>query len=301
MSTRTIKRGTRPRAVAAKGRGATRKVRRVSAVDRMIRAVPLNPTQWQQLMTVTIIAVLGFVMIAVARSAGLPAIVQTQFAALAARTGFEVKRVEVTGIDRVDELAIYDIVLAEKNRAMPAVDLGRIRNDLMTNGWIADARVTRRLPDTLAVEIVERKPAAMWDDSDRLSLIDARGVVLELVEGMPPSGLIVLEGPDANRRTLALGELLDQAPALKPQVVRARWIGNRRWDLEFRSGETLALPEGARASAKALLNFARMDGVSRLLGRDIIHFDMRDPDRAYLRRVPATPGSAATASSESGG
>ena len=55
--------------------------------------------------------------------------------------------------------------------------------------------------------------------------------------------------------------------------------------IDGETGETLALPEGDRESAEALLNFARMDGVNRLLGRDIIHFDLRDPDRMYLRKA----------------
>jgi cell division protein FtsQ len=63
----------------------------------------------------------------------------------------------------------------------------------------------------------------------------------------------------------------------------ATWVGNRRWDLRFQSGETLSLPEGDRDSASALVNFARMDGVNRLLGRGIVKFDMRDPDRFVLR------------------
>jgi hypothetical protein len=29
-----------------------------------------------------------------------------------------------------------------------------------------------------------------------------------------------------------------------------------------------------------------LDGVHRLLGRDLIHFDLRDPDRAYFRKAP---------------
>jgi cell division protein FtsQ len=83
-----------------------------------------------------------------------------------------------------------------------------------------------------------------------------------------------------------LNELLDKATALKAQVSGASWVGNRRWDLRFKSGETLALPEGEKAAAEALLNFARMDGIHRLLGRDLIHFDLRDPDRAYFRKAP---------------
>ena len=97
--------------------------------------------------------------------------------------------------------------------------------------------------------------------------------------------LPVLNGTDANRHAVALNELLDNATALKAQVVGASWIGNRRWDLRFKSGETLALPEGReRRPQSALLNFARMDGIHRLLGRDLIHFDLRDPDAPISAR-----------------
>ena len=61
----------------------------------------------------------------------------------------------------------------------------------------------------------------------------------------------------------------------------ATWIGNRRWDLTFDSGETLALPEdGAPA---ALLKFAELDGADRLLGRNWVRFDMRFPDQMLAR------------------
>lgn len=45
----------------------------------------------------------------------------------------------------------------------------------------------------------------------------------------------------------------------------------------------LALPEGGGQSAKALMTFARLDGVNRLLGGKVAAFDMRAPDRIYLR------------------
>ena len=51
-------------------------------------------------------------------------------AGFAANVGFEVKRVEITGMDRVDQLKVYDIVLAEKDRAMPLVDIEALRADI---------------------------------------------------------------------------------------------------------------------------------------------------------------------------
>src|SRR3546814_9807317 len=78
----------------------------------------------------------------------------------------------------------------------------------------------------------------------------------------------------------------------------ATWVGNRRWDLRFQTGETLSLPEGKEEASTALVNFARMDGVNRLLGRGILRFDMRDPDK-FVLRLPKTQGTVASKSKDS--
>lgn len=270
----------------AKSPRPRQKVQQVSAIDRLFRALPFSEEDIQRAATLLTIAALTTLAFAAAQWTGLTTAAYLQYSDLAARAGFQVQRVEVTGMERVDQLKVYDLVLAEKDRAMPLVDIDKVRADLLRYGWIKDARVSRRLPDTLAVEIVERKPAAVWQRNGKFSLIDAQGNVLENVQSGETGTLPILNGDDANQHAVALNELLDKASALKAQVSGASWIGNRRWDLKFKSGETLALPEGEGAAAEALLNFARMDGIHRLLGRDIIHFDLRDPERAYFRKVP---------------
>ena len=87
-----------------------------------------------------------------------------------------------------------------------------------------------------------------------------------------------------------LNRLLDSAPDLKPMMAGATWVGGRRWDLRFQSGEMLALPEGHQAAEKALVRFARMDKSTQLLGRGLVRFDMRIPGR-FTVRVSNEPGS----------
>jgi len=194
---------------------------------------------------------------------GITERVGTEIASAVGEAGFEVKRVEVSGVNRIDELKVYEIVLAQKDRSMALVDIDQVREDLLTNGWIKEARISRRLPDTLVVEIIEREPAAVWQHQGKLSLIDNSGFPLEQIEREEMPDLPVIVGRKANIRVPQLNRLLDVAPALRPMVTGATWIGNRRWNLEFDSGETLALPEGEETAAAALLNFARMDGDGR--------------------------------------
>jgi len=270
----------------AKSPSPRQKVRQASRVDILMRMLPLTEQEVQRIVTWIILAALTLLALVAAQYAGLIAAGYQQYAALAAKAGFQVQRVEVTGMERVDQLKVYKLVFAEKDRAMPLVDIDKVRADLLQYGWIKDARIARRLPDTLAVEIIERKPAALWQRDGKYSLIDANGIVLANVGAGEGGELPTLNGRQANAHIVALNALLDKASALKSHVSGATWIGNRRWDLQFQTGETLALPEGEAEAVKALLNFARLDGVHRLLGRDLIHFDLRDPDRAYFRKAP---------------
>jgi len=285
MSGSTIKRGaSRRKRAAIKGKARKPAARQVSTWEKIMRVMPFDQRAVDRFVTGVMVVAFGGVAIAGATLAGVPQYIGTETAMAIGRAGFEVKRVEVTGIDRMERLTVYAIALDQHSMAMPLVDLDKVREQLLNYGWIQDARVSRRLPDTLVVDIVERKPAAIWQHNQKLSLIDKEGVILEPVKpDQSAPELPLLIGKDANLEAVRLGKLMDQAPALKPMLASASWIGNRRWDLQFQSGEVLALPEGDAAAATALLRFARIDGVRRLLGRGFVRFDMRDPTKFVAR------------------
>lgn len=288
MAAQTIKRGGKGVRRAAASRGTRRKVqtakkRTGSALDTVMRWIPLSEEALHRVLLTGILAVAVALVWVVASYAGLPALAQQQVATVAANAGFEVKRVEVRGVNRMNELKIYEKVLGQRDQAMPNVDVDALRNDLLQLSWIKDARVSRQLPDTLVVDVVERVPHAVLRKADKLVLIDETGHELDPVAQADTKGMLVLAGPGAGQQVAALDHLLDAAPALRPQVASAEWIGNRRWNLTFKSAQVLALPEGDAQSSSALLAFARMDGVNRLLGGKVAYFDMRAPDRIYMR------------------
>lgn len=282
MSSTKIKRAKAPPRRPPRAPKRRRSVKQ-SRLNMVINALPISPAQLQRVANWTIGIGLAGVLVLGAEVTGVTAKIHEEWAQAVGRAGFQVKKVEVVGADRIDRLKVYDIALAQKDRSMAAVELDDVRRDLMQYGWIKDARVSRRLPDTLVVDIVERTPAAIWQNDGRLSLIDDSGIVLEpvTVATMPDLPLVI--GPNANRRAQDLDALLAEASSLKELLAGATWVGNRRWDLRFRSGETLSLPEGDAEAKAALAKFAHMDGANRLLGRGILRFDMRDPSRFVLR------------------
>jgi cell division protein FtsQ len=276
---------------AAQGKARQVKAARVrtgSAMDAVMGWLPFSEAQLHRLFLAAILG--GAVVLAwmVASFAGLPAMAQQQLAAISHDAGFEVRRVNVSGTKNLNELKVYQLALADNHRAMPLVDIDALRGRLLALSWVEDARVSRQLPDTLAIDIIERKPVAVLRKPDRLVLIDATGHELQAVSEARAKGRLVIAGPGAGQQVEALNALLGAAPAMKPQVAEAEWIGNRRWNLTFKTGQVLALPEGEPQSAKALMTFARLDGVNRLLGGKALAFDMRAPDRIYFRLAGRT-------------
>ncbi|MES2493931.1 MAG: FtsQ-type POTRA domain-containing protein [Pseudomonadota bacterium] len=275
------------RKVAAQ-QGKARKVKAArartgSALDSVMSWVPLSDEQLHRVFLAVIFAAALAAAWTIASMAGLPALATGQFAAAAADAGFAVRRVDVRGVRHLNELKVYEKVLGAKNAPMALVDLDRVRAELLQLSWVEDARVSRQLPDTLVVDIVERKPHAVLRRADKLVLIDAAGNELEPVSPQRARGRLTVSGPGGGRQVAALTALLDAAPALKPQVAEAEWVGNRRWNLKFGTGQVLALPQGEKQSADALMAFARLDGVNRLLGGRVAAFDMRAADRIYFR------------------
>jgi cell division protein FtsQ len=271
----------------AKGKGT----RRSSAPPpKALEALPLPAETVRRVSWYILLAMLLALAVAVASALQVPQMVGTAAGEAVGEAGFAVKKVEIKGLNRMQQLPVYSVALDQDTMAMPLLDLEATRARLLQFGWVKDARVSRRLPDTLVVDIVERTPAAVWQHNQQLSLIDRDGVVLEPVpvDAMPDLPLVI--GPAANRQTYALDDLMTAAPHLKPQLASGTWVGGRRWDLRFQSGEVLALPEGRETAQKALTKFARMDKMTQLLGRGLVRFDMRIPGK-FIVRVSSEPGS----------
>jgi cell division protein FtsQ len=274
----------------ASGRSRPKKAARVSVPKKLVSKLPVKQAQANRwagwAFGLFALAIIGVALIAL----DIPAKAGIAAGEAVGNAGFRVKRYELHGVKRMDPRPIYELAADQTTTAMPLLDVTGIRRRLLEYGWVKDARVSRRFPDTLVIDIVEREPAALWQDEDRLTLIDAEGVVLDRVPVSQMPDLPLLIGKGANEHALALDKLLSNAPTLKPQLVSATWVGERRWDLSLQTGEKLMLPEGDVAAATALRRFAKMEKSAGLLGRGYIHFDMRKPDKTMTVRLPKAPG-----------
>jgi cell division protein FtsQ len=210
----------------------------------------------------------------------------TRIADAAARAGLAVESVEVEGRHRAGRAAILSALGVHRGTPMLAVDPATAKARLEALPWVRSAAVERRLPDTLYVRLVERRPLAFWQRNGKLALVDREGEVIptERLDGFGP--LIVLVGDDAPGLGAQLVDMLASEPALAPHVTAAVRVGGRRWNLRLDSGIDVALPE--EQPAEAWHRLAALDRKDRLLERNIEEVDLRLPDRLVVR-VAAEP------------
>ncbi|MES2136260.1 MAG: cell division protein FtsQ/DivIB [Pseudomonadota bacterium] len=281
------------------GRPRARKPSRVTVPKKIAKRLPVDQARANKVAGLVFGAFLLAIALVVLVALDIPAKAERAAGAAIGQAGFTVSGYQIVGLNHMNRALVDEVVTDELRRAsdeaqsakapQALVDVSAIRHRLLQFGWVKDARVSRRLPDTLVIDIVERTPAALWQNAGQLALIDAEGVVLDRVpiDKMPDLPLLI--GPGANAQEGQLSRLMAAVPTLKPQLASAAWVGGRRWDLNFQSGETVALPEGEDDAKAALTKFARVDKQSGLLGHGIVRFDLRLRDKMIVR-LPRAPG-----------
>jgi cell division protein FtsQ len=145
--------------------------------------------------------------------------------------------------------------------------------------------VRKVYPSKVIVSIVEKVPVVRWRIGDTTWLIDEMGSKIGTdIASYTDLPLVIGEG--AADDAVAMVRVLDRHPDLKDELAALSRIGDRRWDLIYRNGLRVQLPEGGVAQALSRLEMYQSDYA--LLDRDVTLIDLRVPGLLTLK-----PGEAA--------
>jgi cell division protein FtsQ len=204
-----------------------------------------------------------------------------------ARLGLVVVDVKVEGRETTDRDTILTTLGAAPGTPILAISPSRAKEQLEALPWVRSAVVERRLPDTLYVRLVERKPLALWQHGNKLELIDREGAVIPVARLDRFAKLPMVVGASAASHAAELLDMLATEPDLASRVSAAVRVGDRRWNLRIDNAIDVLLPADSPASAWAQL--AQLERSSAILKRDVQVVDVRLPDRLVLRVNTETP------------
>jgi cell division protein FtsQ len=219
--------------------------------------------------------------------------VQHQFYRATAHAGFAVDNMLVEGRINADPDILRGIIDMQRGESIFAFHPRDAKAQLEKVSWIKQARVERRLPDTIYIALTERTPAALWQNKGHLAVIDADGVILADSNLGKFRDLMLVVGEDAPAHMSDLNELLHDAPTLSDRVQAATLVGGRRWDLQLKNGITVRLPETDPSTA--LQRLAKAQSQDQLLDKNLTSVDLRNGDRIIVATKPDADADTKTA------
>jgi cell division protein FtsQ len=229
--------------------------------------------------------VLGGVVLAhSAQTGGTVATLQRQFGRA---IDLRVANIEFHGQSNTPEPLLRAALGVSKGDPILGFSVEGARKRIETLSWVEHVAVERRLPDTIYVDLTERRPYAIWQNQGKFQLIDRNGEVVtdEDVTNFADLPLVVGLGAPAHAADMLTA--LGAAPDIRSRVAALVRVGERRWNLQLKNHLTVMLPEGHEAAALARLT--QLQTQQQLLDRPLLSVDMRLPDRLAVRPRAAAP------------
>jgi cell division protein FtsQ len=258
-----------------------------------VRPLQDRPGRWKLLLkrqrrklrpaaaSIALIGTLGLLAVLL-HSLGTGASLHERFGSATASLGFRVRNIVIEGRQKTPEPELRAAIGVRPGEPLLTWSVEAARLQIQKIKWVQSAAVERRLPDTVVVQLIERRPFAIWQHNGNFSLIDRAGeLVTDTDTGNFAGQLPLVVGTGAPKYAAILLDLLATMPSLQSHMVAAVRVGERRWNLRMTNGADVLLPEGAEAPALARL--AELQASQGLLDRPLMVVDLRLPDRLVLR------------------
>lgn len=131
---------------------------------------------------------------------------------------FEVQHFIYQPTPHIDDAAMRELLAIEPGTNILACDLPALSERIAAHPWVAHATVTRNLPDTLEIAVVEHTPEAIVL-AERFYLVNSEGKPFKPVERNERGELPIITGIDraqlANDREAAVAEISDALALLR--------------------------------------------------------------------------------------
>ena len=200
--------------------------------------------------------------------------------AAANAAGFRIAAVSLSGERHVSRAEIFSAAGVTDRASLLFLDVDAARARLKAIPWIAEAAVRKLYPDRLQITVTERDAFALWQRGGNVSVISADGTIVGTLADWHFAHLPLVVGPGAATRARDFVALLDAHPEIRQQVRASVLVAERRWNLKFKNGLDVRLPE--TDVPRALDTLAELDRDKQLISRDITAIDLRLPDRVSV-------------------
>ena len=205
-----------------------------------------------------------------------------------------VGRLEVRGSHFLSEGEVRELASPAVGENILALDIEALKTRLRASPWVADATVTRALPDTVRLEIHERIPLALAE-LDRLYLMDADGGLIDIYGPRTGAfdlpivrGLLGIEEESRRGRARRAGVLLADLAELATEVSEVYVLPSGDLRVVLREpGEVLLFGDPPYRQRLVTFLSLRRELAEKAPGAE--HFDLRFRGRIFAKHAAVPP------------
>lgn len=159
-----------------------------------------------------------------------------------------------------------------------------IRSNLTKEQWIRDVAIKRQFPDKLTLDIIEYRPYVIWQNKGGLKLVDDDGTIIPVdnktIKEFSDLIIVVCDEETIKNDLREIFNILILDPFIILDIESLIRIGDRRWDLVFRNGIVVKLPEkGVDEAWRKVMDLYNND----VAFIDLKVIDLRIKDKIYYR------------------
>lgn len=197
-----------------------------------------------------------------------------------AAAGFGVSQIAISGQVLTSEQDVLEALAITPDTTIFEFDAKAARARLAELPAIGEVAVRKIYPDRLIVEISEVDPVARWRVDGVTFVVDGAGN--QIGEALPADETLPLViGDGAADDAMVMIRALNRHPDLEIGLAALSRIADRRWDIIYKTGLRVRLPEMGMAQALNVLEGQQI--AHRLLDRDLDLIDLRAPGFMALR------------------
>ena len=209
---------------------------------------------------------------------------------IAQKAGLSIRKVEIVGLDALVEERAREAANIHLGDNMLSADPYKIRDRVEQLDAVAGVSVHRFWPDQVTIIAETREPLALWQDDGDWRVIDQAGRTFVRANPDDYMDLPQVIGPNAAGAAAGLITLVADFPELSSRMESAYRISGRRWDLRFKGGVSVAMPEDDELK-EALASLNLLHVRNGVLDMPITRIDARDSERFAIRPAPGGPDS----------
>jgi len=168
-------------------------------------------------------------------------------------TFFVVNTIQTVGRERASKNDLSKILKKYQKTSLLSLDLNYIQSEVEKVAWIKKVIIRRVLPNTLSLTIEEFSPRAVWIRGRDRYVLDKNGYTIEKVSDDQFQNYFTIKGAEAELNLMNLIESLENFDEIYNQIDYANYVGRRRWDLHYKSGVRIMLPEDNIIDSLSLL------------------------------------------------